>query len=187
MRTPTEYEIEELFHAVYDPVKSHDYYEKHKHLTGRQKAAPKQVESRSAARQKNTGHRARQKQELASAIRDMQTKLHKLEALIKQKEHAEASENRKGKAKKERAAKEKNKPATAAEKAKTNRESKQYRDKHQQKLKTKAKGGSKSGGGSSKGKADAASPKKQSVTELKSLATRVRGQIAVAKQKLAAL
>jgi hypothetical protein len=184
MRTPTEYEIEQLLHrADYNPVKAHDYYERHKHLKGRHKGAHQDPQSGKA----HKGPKAEQRKKLAAAIHTLENKLQKLEELIRKQEHAEASVNRKGKAKKERAAKAKNKPKSAADKAKLARENKKYQAKNQQKLKTKAKSSAKSGGGSSKGTAGGASSKKHSLTELKSLATKVRGQIHVAKQKLAAL
>jgi hypothetical protein len=189
MKVPTEIELERLIHrAAYDPQKAHDYYERHKHLKGRKKGSD--VPTTGAVGRRNvsrhSGRRAQQKKELAAVIQTLEGKLRKLEDLIRKKEHAAASENRKGKAKKERAAKEKNKPKSAAEKAKAARENEKYRKKHKQSLKTKAKtsGKSGSGGGSSKGKTDVS---KASVTELKSLATKVKGQIAIAKKKLAAL
>jgi Tfp pilus assembly protein FimV len=184
MKTPTEYDIERLVHLGYDPVKAHEYYMRNRKLKGRKKGSSQDPRTGKTRPQIHKDAKARQRKELSAAINNLERKLQKLEALIKKKLHAEASENRKGKAKKERAAKEKDKPKSAAEKAKASRENEKYRKKNQQKLKTKAKG--KSGGGSSKGsKTGGAS--KHSVTELKSLATKVRGQIQVAKQKLAAL
>jgi Tfp pilus assembly protein FimV len=190
MRTPTESELQHLMGAVtkvYDPVKAHEYYEKHKKLKGRKRGTSQPAASSRTGRHVPGAAKARQRKELQARIQNLSKKLAELEDLIKKKEHAEASENRKAKAKKERAAKEANKPKTAAEKAKAARENKKFRDKHKQELKTKAKQASnKSGGSSSKTKASG-SKKAASVSELKSLATKVRGQIAVAKQKLAAL
>jgi hypothetical protein len=196
MKTPTDYDIERMFHGLYDPIKAHEYYIRTRKLKGRkpsQAAVP--AERRNSAQHpgRNRGRtraqihkdaRAHQRKELAQSIHNLESKLKKLEAKIREKEHAEASDNRKGKAKKERAAKAKQKPKTAAEKAKAARENEQYRKKNQQKLKTKAH--AKSGGGSSKGKGKAGAHK-HSISELKSLATKVKGQIQVAKQKLAAL
>lgn len=186
MKTPTENELEQLMH-IYDPAKAHAYYMRVRQLTGRKKgSAQEQTKSKSGRRIEKNAAKARQKRELDAAIQNLERKLQKLEKLIKKKEHAEASENRKGKAKKERAAKENEKPKSAAEKAKAARESEKFRKKNQQSLKAKAKKDNKSGGGSSKGKTGA-KKKDASVPELKSLATKVRGQIQVAKQKLAAL
>lgn len=184
MKTPTEYDIERLMHfAAYDPAKAHQYYEKHKRLKGRKRGTAQ--ENRKS---RHVSHRNQQKKKLAEAIQSLETKLHKLEATIRQKEHAEASENRKAKAKKERAAKENTKPKSAAEKAKAARANEKFRKKNQGVLKSKAKrNAAKSGGGSSTGKTGSASSSKHAVTELKSLATRVKGQIAIAKVKLAAL
>lgn len=128
--------------------------------------------------------RAHQRKELSSLINRLSDRLNKLEDLIKQRETEEKQSHSKSKAKKERAAKEKDKPKTAADKAKAARESKKYSEKHQQELKTKAKkaDGNKSGGSDGKAK-----PRKHTSSELRTLATKVKGQIAVAKQKLAAL
>lgn len=209
MKTPTEFEIEALAHRVaYDPVKAHEYYEKHKKLKGRRKGNQNQATGfvgRALARipkdlpakgpdprkgktkeQIHQGARARQRKELQEQIGKMEAHLNKLEALIKKRSHEEASEDRKSKAKKERAAKEHQKPKTAAEKAKAARESKKYKDKHKQELKSKAKKDSGKSGGSSKTKKKAGSGK-HSVSELKVMATKVKGQIQAAKQKLAAL
>jgi hypothetical protein len=183
MKTPTELEIERLIHA-YDPARAHAYYMRTRKLKGRKRGSSQDPRTGKTRRQIHQDARARQRKELASAIQKLEGKLRKLEQVIREKQHAEASEDRKGKAKKERAAKEKDKPKTAAEKAEIARENEKYRKKNQQKLKTQAK---KSGGGSSKGTSTTGASSTQSVTELKSLATKVRGQIAVAKQKLAAL
>lgn len=129
--------------------------------------------------------RAKQRKELQGQVQNLENKLQKLEALIKERTHEEASVDRKSKAKKERSAKEQDKPKSAADKAQAARENEKYRDKHKQELKSKAKSdSSKSGGSSSKSKS---SSSKHSVSELNSLAKKVRGQIAVAKQKIAAL
>lgn len=197
MRTPTEYEIENLLHYAvgYDPVAAKKYYEEHKHLKGRRRgtAQPTTSVRRGSASDPRTGKtreeiarnaRTRQRKELSDSINALSDRLNKLEALIKKREAEEKSTDRKSKAKKERAAKEKDKPKTAAEKAKAARESEKYRDQHKQELKNKS-GDKKSGGSSSGSKKKAGG--KHSVSELRSLATKVRGQIAVAKQKLAAL
>jgi len=188
MLTPTEEELHELLHVAlgYDPVKAHEYYLRTRKLKGRQPGSGKQPEGFAKANaNRHDSAKAKQKKELAARIQSLSAKLSKLEALIRKREHEAASEDRKGKAKKERAAKEKDKPKSAADKAKAARENEKYRKKHHQQLKTKAKQASnKSGGGSSS--KDKKSTK-HSVSELKALATKVRGQIAVAKQKLAAL
>lgn len=191
MKAPTEFQLQHM--PVYDPVKAHTYYEEHKKLKGRKKGLTKAANAVARARSADprTGKtkqqiakdaRTKQRKELAVQIQGMEQRLNKLEALIQKRQREEASEDRKGKAKKERAKKDADKPKSAAEKAKSARENKKYRDKNQQKLNSAAK---KSGG-----KADASSEKpksKHSVSDLKALATKVKGQIAVAKQKLAAL
>lgn len=196
MKPPTELELSRLMHA-YDPVKAHKYYEEHKKLKGRKPGRgeePRAANRRGSSQDPRIGKtrdqihmdaRAKQRKELTASIHRLEGNLRKLEALIKEKMRKEDSEDRKGKAKKERAAKERTKPKTAAEKAAEARENKQYREKHKQELKSKRKRDGSSGGGSKKGAGNVSS--KTSVTELKRLATRVRGQIAVAKTKLAAL
>jgi len=196
MQLPTEFELQHFIQG-YDPQKAHEYYERHKKLKGRRRGSGRDSSSerRPSGQDPRTGRtrqeikrnaRAQQRKELAAHIQSLETKLAKLEAKIQEMEHKEASEDRKGKAKKERAAKERDKPDTAAEKSKKSRESEKYRKEHKQELKTKAKKASdKSGGGSSDKKKSSSGGHK--LGQLKALATRVKGQIAVAKQKLAAL
>lgn len=198
MKTPTEFQLDRLMHA-YDPSKAHDYYEKHKKLKGRQSAAAQisliptkpVVASKDPRAGKTKAEiskqaRATQRKKLSASIQGLEQRLHKLEAMITKRLHEEASEDRKGKAKKERSAKESAKPATAAEKAKQARENKKYQDKNQQKIKSQAKKNSDSSSGDSSS-SKTASTSKHSASELQSLATKVKGQISVAKQKLAAL
>ena len=205
MRTPTEFELGQLAHislgAVYDPAKAHAYYERTKQLKGRNRGqAPSSNGSLSGigqvtGRDPRTGKampqiqreaRAKQRKELSDRIQSLSAKLAKLEAKIREMSHEEASEDRKGAAKKERAAKEREKPDTAAEKAEKARESKKDRAKNQQETKNKAKEASDKSGGESSSKVKSGSKTAQ-VSELRALATKVKGQIAVAKQKLAAL
>jgi hypothetical protein len=182
---PTEHELHQLFHYAvgYDPIKAKQYYERTKQLKGRQRGSSEDPRTGKTREEIAKGARTRQRKELTERINSLSKKLDKLEALIKERESKEKSEDRKGKAKKERAAKEAAKPDSAAEKAEAARESEKYRDKNQQKLKGDDK---KSGGGSGKGDVKKTG-KKKSVSELRSMATKVKGQIAVAKQKLAAL
>jgi|1185.fasta_scaffold68120_2 hypothetical protein len=186
MQIPTDFELQHLM-AGYDPAKAHDYYEKHKHLTGRQRGS-KPADSSARSRSSPLGLvKVQQKHDLKAHIQTLELKLHNLEQLIQKKEAVLKRDQAtaKSKAKKERAAKDKNKPQTAAEKAKAARDSKQYRRKHSQELKTKAKQDSHtSGGGSGKAKNKVS---EKPIAELKALATRVKGQLAIAKQKLAAL
>ena len=203
MQTPTEFELDQLVHVslgVYDPVKAHEYYERTKKLKGRKRGQAKITEAqlsgkrlskRQDSRKGKTAvqiskeARAKQRKELTERIQSLEKALKRLEARIRELEHEEASEDRKGKAKKERAAKEAAKPDTAAEKAKAAREAKKDRAKNQQEQKNKAKEASdKSGGGGSKKKAGS---KTEKISKLKALRTKKKGQIAVAKQKLAAL
>jgi hypothetical protein len=198
MKVPTEFELQH----IYDPVKAREYYLRNRELKGRRRAqsqvavATKRARAAADSRTGKTREliakdvRAKQRKDLTERIQSLSKKLQRLEAKIREKQSEEAREDRKGKAKKERAAKEAAKPDTAAEKAEKARENKKYKEKHEQELKTKAKKASEqSGGGSSsdKQKPMKTGLKTSSVSELKALATKVKGQIAVAKQKLAAL
>jgi len=176
----------ELWHLApgYDPVKAHDYYEKHKQLKGRHKGSTKPPSIRTS---RQSFDKTKQKIALQNSIQNLEAKLGRLEALIRKKEAILREDQARAKVK---ARKPKDKPATAADKAQQARDNKKYRDKHKQQLKTKAKQApSKSGGGSSQSSAGAKSqkPSDMSIANLKALATKVKGQLAVAKQKLAAL
>jgi hypothetical protein len=195
MKTPTEFQLAHMFNTLYDPQKAHEYYLRTRKLKGRKKgAAPPPVTS-----QTKQGHpphrkpkgqlspREQQKVALKQSIQGLEIKLHNLEALIKKKEATLANDQQLAKSKANQNAKSKgSKPQTAAEKAKA---AKQYRDAHKQQLKNKAKQGQHKqhkGQAHKKGQTD---PKKnkQSIANLKALATKVKGQLALAKQKLAAL
>lgn len=194
MKAPTDAQLEIVLQHEYDPVKAHEYYMRTRKLKGRRpgkgtvepvgrtrSVAPRTGRTRE---QIANSAKARQRKELKAQIDAAEDRLKKLEALIKKRIAEEKSEDRKSKARKERAAKEAQKPDTAAEKAKKAREAEKYRDKHKQELKNKAKD-AKSGGSSAK--KGSGTKKKHTVDELKTLAKKVRGQIAIAKQKLAAL
>lgn len=200
MKTPTEFELNNLFH-VYDAAYAHDYYLRTRNLKGRKKGTQESVSKspitkavvnrKVSGRDPRTGKTAkqihseavaRQKQELSEQIQNLEVRLQKLDALIKLKRHEEASEDRKSAAKKERAAKEAEKPKSAAEKAKLARENKKYREKNQQKLKSDSKKTS-----SSDTSTTTSSSSGRSASDLKAVSIRVKGQLSVAKQKLAAL
>lgn len=209
MKTPNEYELQHMLQHMqaYDPTKAHQYYEKHKKLKGRKRGrgddsggiltvaanralsglekGPRGPDPRKGKSKveihKNA--RARQRKELADQIQGMQGRLTKLEGLLKKREHEEASEDRKGKAKKERAAKEVDKPKTAAEKAEAARESRKNRDKHQQREKSRDKTDDKS----DQKKDDKKKSGKHTASEIKVKIKEVKGKIQAAKQKLAAL
>jgi hypothetical protein len=169
----------------------------------KQKAAEKaRIEKQQAARLK-------QRKVVTAQVQDLEGKLKKLEDLIAAKLREEASQERKVLFSARVATQEAAKPPTAAEKSQAARASAQYRDQNQQKVKTAAKASAPaksaqlpssystpaSAGsgkqfsvpsGSSLPKA-ATSKNAQDVAKLKTLATKVKGQLAVAKQKLAAL
>lgn len=147
MKTPTEFELQQLMKG-YDLAKARECYDR------RKSTQPEVI--------RHSGSKIQQRQELQTRVHALSQRMPRLEALIQKREDEEARENRRAKARKERAAKDKDKPKTAAEKAEAAR-------------------GSRSANGGSSDK------KPLSASELKSLATKVKGQIAVAKQKLAAL
>jgi len=158
MRTPTEYEIDRLMHSLIPVVKKP------------KKAAipppPKPIASTTS-----TDARAEQRKTLAKLIQRLEQKLAKLNALIKEREQEAASVNHSAMAKKERKAKENTTAKAAAKQAEIDRNNKKIIDRNREpktKLKVKV-------------------TKQPTVAELKVLATRVKGQIAIAKQKLAAL
>jgi len=163
---------------MYDPEYARQYYLRTRKLKGRKKGAGKTSASTGLARndrtrsalktKKPSAVRARQRQALAARIKTLETKLHKLEAKIRKREQ----DDRESK-------KESEKPATAAEKREKAKDSKKYRDKHKQELANKAEKKSDGKKGSKESKT--------STEDLKKLATKVKGQIAVAKQRLAAL
>lgn len=201
MKTPTEFQLAHLG-QLYDPVKAHEYYVRNRHLKGRKKGEqPPSTKGQRNGAQTTTLHRrakgtlspkAQQKIELQRHVAALTNKLNELEQLIKKKEavlekdqllaKSKANQNQKGKAKG---------PKTAAQKVDANRKSKQYRQAHKQQLanKAKAKGKSgKSGHGSGSKSAGKKTPDSQkSIVQLKTLATKVRGLLAVAQHKLAAL
>lgn len=193
----------------YDPVAAKAYYERTKKLKGRSKAAPEKImeddprwdwrtmgnksrkwqgkgpDPRKGKTREQIAKQARatQRKELTEQIDRLNKRIDKLDALIKEREAEERQSNQKSTAKKERAAKEAAKPDSAAEKAEKAREAEDYREKNQQKLKNDGK---KSGGGSSGSKKKGGGGKK-TVSELRTFRTKLKGQVAVAKQKLAAL
>jgi len=163
MKPPSEFEVNQLLHAIqtaYDPAKAHAYYLRTRELRGRQPGQGEERNTRGTQNRFSRGARSEQRQKLTQQIQNLENKLKKLEDLILKRENEEASENRKFKARKERARKEADKPKMVVEKSVIVHENK------------KSRSSSNSG---------------QSVSDLKALATKVKGQIVVARQKLAAL
>lgn len=200
MKTPSEEDLYHLLHYAegYDPDKARQYYLRTRKLKGRKTGPAKGLKPQvplGASKDPRTGKtrveiqrnaRAKARTELKERIASLSSKLKLLEEVIRKKEQEQAGENRKSKAKSERAAKERDKPDSAAEKAETARDNKKYRDKNQQKLTNKAKE-SKSESGGSNGATVAKSKQPQQIKDLQALHTKVKGQLVVAKQKLAAL
>lgn len=174
----------------YDPQKAHEYYLRTRKLKGRKSGSKEsltQAPPGQAVAKPSPGALAKAKIQLAARIDFLKSQLKKLEEMIAKEEREAESEAQKSEAKKERAAKEAAMPDTAAEKAEKARESKKYREKHEQEIKTKAES---AGGGSSKGTPAEEVKKADSdkrIADLKTLATKVKGQLAVAESKLRAL
>lgn len=208
MKTPNDFQLTHMYQRIYDPIKAHEYYMRTRHLKGRRKgqtpppanpkqgAKPQALKPKLPQAQRTKGilsPREQQKIELKRHINVLENKLNQLEVLIQRKEAVlkrdqllakqRANQNQTGKAKG---------PKTAAQKAKAARQTKLYQQAHKQQLKSKAQAKKAAGGGTggSKTKSAGNQPKpdsKKSIAELKALATKVRGLIAVAKTKLAAL
>lgn len=167
----------------------------------------KQKAAEKARIEKQQATRLKQRKAVTAQVQDLEGKLKKLEDLIAAKLREEASQARTALFTARTAAQEAAKPPTAAEKNQAARESAQYRDQNQQKIKTAAKtsaatksaqspssysapagrGTQYAVSSSSSVSKTAASKNAQDVAKLKTLATKVKGQLAVAKQKLAAL
>lgn len=200
MKTPTEFQLENLTHFMpgYDPQKAHEYYLRTRQLKGRKKSTqPLPTSGRTSGKQLPAHRRPKgeispkvqQKAHLQANITNLQAKLVNLKAMIAKKEavlqkdqqlaKSRANQNQKGKAKG---------PKTAAQKA-------AQAQKAKQKTQAKKAAGGSGGGKGTKGvkgakgvKGQANTPiSQQSIAQLKALATRVEGLLAVAKQKLAAL
>lgn len=167
-----------LMHGVnvpYDPAKAHEYYLRVRKLKGRKKGSDHLSPIGKPPAHAHAPAREKEKKVIGARITELEGKLKKLEDLIKAKE-AVVKRN-------QQAAK----PPTAADKNKKAREAKKFRKKHKQQLQTKAKQAAKSGGGSSKGTSAKSKTKGGSIKELKALATKIKGQIAIAKTNLRAL
>lgn len=116
--------------------------------------------------------RAQQRKELAEAIHGMEGRLRRLDSLIVKREREDDLIDRRVLARRERAAKAKNLKSVAEQAA---------IDRENQRLRELAHGTRRSQD------LQHSSNPQRSIEELKALATRVRGEIALAKQKLAAL
>jgi Tfp pilus assembly protein FimV len=194
MQTPSEVKLNYLSHFIpgYNPQKAHEYYLRTRHLKGREKGQQPPPASKQPHTAKPQKNKAQQKAELQANVTNLELKLHNLEALIAKKEATLAKDQQTAKSKAKQNHSGKNKgPKTAAQKAEAARKNKQYQQTHRNQIKNKqaqakAKGKSGGGGGHKKGAAGKKDSQK-SIAELKTLATKVKGLLAVAKQKLAAL
>lgn len=190
----------EMVHLAvgYDSAKAHAYYERTKKLKGRKKgqAQPSGGIGSSLARiggaqVKPGAAKAAARRKVAEQVYNLQQRLNKLQAELKKRMAAEASDARKSKAEKTKSAKDAAKPETAAEKRDAAKASKKYRDKNQQKVaakesKTADKGSGGSGGQSGKGSKPEA-PKTSSVADLKVTISKVKTQLTAAKARQRAL
>ena len=161
----------------YDPVKAHEYYIRTRHLKGRHKGS---VTVRSHTRNLSKGsytvrlrsgktvtltrkQLVEQEAYAAKRVADIKGRLdelsNKLKEMIHKAEKKKASEHKK---------------PTAADKAKSAKQSKQYRQKHKQTLANKAKAAK------DKTPAKKHTTSKDPVAELKSKITAIRGQLKAA-------
>ena len=201
MKQPTDFQLSQLAH-IYDPIKAHEYYVRKRHLKGRRKGSapsppgqvPAQGQKVLPPHRKAKGSktpREQQKVKLKAHIDALQARLVKLEKLIKQKEATLAKDQLLNKGKAKQNQKGKAKLSAAQKSAHKKQQSKQYQQTHKQQLKLKAQQKKAAGGGGStkgaKAKGAHKPDEKKSIAELKALATKVRGLIAVANSKLAAL
>lgn len=205
MKPPTDFQISQLAH-FYDPAKAHEYYMRIRKLKGRKKGSapppptnPAQGQKVLPPHRKAKGAktpREQQKVKLKSHIDALQTRLVRLEKLIKQKEATLAKDQVLNKSKANQNKKAKSKLSATQKSAHKKQQSKQYQQTHKQQLKLKAQQRNAATGGAAgtkgakgtKAKAGATKPDaKKSIAELKALATKVKGLIAVAQAKLAAL
>jgi hypothetical protein len=198
MQTPTEFQLSQLMH-LYDPQQAHEYYIRTRKLKGRKKGQQPPPQGDTHQKQQPPpphrrpkgflAPREEQKVKLKANIQTLELKLHNLEELIRKKEAILAKDQQQAKSKATQNTKAKgHKPQSKADKAKA---AKKYRQSHKQSLKNKAKAAASKGGHGSKGAhtkgAKSSKSNTQSIAQLKALATRVKGQLAIAKQKLAAL
>jgi hypothetical protein len=186
----------ELAH-LYDPVKAHEYYERTKKLKGRKKGGAEAVKGilGRAGMSKATNLRkqdaiATKKARIDQQIRDLSSRLSKLNEELKKR----MAEAKKSEVKEKRAAREAAKPDTAAEKREAAKSSKDWRAKNQQKVKNQAKEraskekSSSGGAGGSSGKGS--KPKagsSSSVEDLKASIGKVRTALAAAQARRRAL
>jgi len=173
--------------APYDPQKAHEYYMRIRKLKGRQKGAQQPPPAQPQGRRPKgvLSPREKQKVELKQNIQTLGLKLHNLEQLIQKKEAILKQDQAQAKSKANKNSKAKgDKPV---DKAKARSDAKKYRQSHKQSLKNKAKQSRSKGGGQSHKDHKPKPDSKKSIADLKALATKVKGQLAIAKQKLAAL
>src|SRR4051812_21498510 len=116
MRVPPKIELDRVLHATlgYDPAEAPAYYERTKKIKGRRRGSSIETHTerrRGSSADPRTGKKqveivrnakALQRKELVQQIKNLEDRLNRLEAMMKKRAHADASEDRKGKAKQER-------------------------------------------------------------------------------------
>jgi chromosome segregation ATPase len=176
--------MDELEHQFqeYNPIKAHQYYEAHKQLKGRQKAAPKRattsthtprkgssVTNKSAKLPANAG----KMKAIQARVGRLRSAVHKLQAALSEAEAALS-------AKRQTARKTRKASSDGKSTAKEKTAAKNYRDKHQAEIKSKAK---KKSGGSSTSSSKSVSD--MDVRELTARVIKIRGALHDAKKQLA--
>lgn len=164
----------------YDPQKAHDYYERTKHLKGRNR---RQTEDFTKSRGSTKVRPRRPGEPMANMVTPKQSaqmrvvrlteKIHKLNDALHQAQ--EALRN-----KREEARKNSDGKTTAKERA----DAKKYRDTHKSELATKRKKDSSSSGSSSTSSSGPKSVSEMSESELTDRISRIRGAISDAKTQL---
>lgn len=176
--------MEELEHQFqeYDPIKAHQYYEAHKNLKGRTKAAPKSSTKRPLTSQKATPvTKNKPKAPVGSPkMRAIQARIGRLRAAINKLQSALSEAEAALSAKRQTARKTKKASSDGKSTVKEKTAAKNYRDKHQAEIKAKTKQKS-----ASSSKSSSTGVSGMGVQELTARVIKIRGALHSAKTQLA--
>lgn len=166
----------------YDPVKAHEYYEKHKHLTGRH-TNPHIIIPEDASTKNAKGKRSHlslkvEKERAVARVGRLKVKIDKLQGALSEANQA-LSEKR------QKAVETKKQNSDGKSTAQQKQASQDYRDKNQAKIASdEKKTQSSSGGSSSSSSSSSKSVSDMNVDELVTRVNKITGLIKVAKQQL---
>lgn len=121
----------------YDPVKAHDYYERHKKLKGRKKASPASSSPSSSGVPKTSTSRPVLK--LSPKTTMAQARVSRLKSKVSKLEGALSAARAALSKKRQTSAKETKKNSDGKTTAKERQDAKEYREKHQQEIASKRK------------------------------------------------